>query len=412
MVVAIACGLVVWRMHREYAQALIAALRAGRFDVFRAGERAFAGFQGDASAIQIAVRALGDPKPSVRRLGAAMLAEMRAASAAPALVKKLRDPEAEVRIAALDALGELGAREAAGPVIALVDDTEASVRVRALRVLPDLQPPLTPELLATLEKHLRDADVQVQAQAAVALIKLDASERAAALLEGLLRHTNPEGRVLGLETLGTASTRRYTRPSGFGRSGSGLKPTVQNDETYRVRLVAAMLEDETPKVRAAACKLLGQLQDESTLGPLSARLDDPDADVRLAAGSALRQFGGRATAYVLPALKSDNSRAQNAALDALQLGDPAAFESMREVVYREAARLREWEQLADALPKTTSDCPALAPGVGETCRREPAAVGEDARRVRAERRAGAGCTGLRARDRRPRRRRRSTGTAG
>src|SRR5258708_23741269 len=130
----------MWGMRCGYAEAVVDALRAGRFEVFAAGSTAFAGFQGDASAIRVAVNALNDTRASMRRLGAEMLMKMGAVSAVPALLTALQDSDAEVRGMAARALGELEAPHATDAVVSLLHDPDPSVRVSALQTLPRLLP--------------------------------------------------------------------------------------------------------------------------------------------------------------------------------------------------------------------------------------------------------------------------------
>ncbi len=77
MALALVCGVLIWRMRKAYAQALVDALRAGRIEVFSANETAFSGFQGDAAVLDVATRALKDSKATTRRLAAEMLGRMR-----------------------------------------------------------------------------------------------------------------------------------------------------------------------------------------------------------------------------------------------------------------------------------------------------------------------------------------------
>src|SRR6266487_3948314 len=63
-VLALVCGVLIWRMRKAYAQALVDALQAGRIEVFSAREAAFSGFQSDAAVLDVAIRALQDEKPT------------------------------------------------------------------------------------------------------------------------------------------------------------------------------------------------------------------------------------------------------------------------------------------------------------------------------------------------------------
>jgi HEAT repeat protein len=335
MIVAAACGALVWRMRREYGAALVGALRAGRFEVFGAGERAFAGLRGDANAIRVALAALADPKPSIRRLAAEMLARMQAASAAPTLIDALRDADPDVRVAAMRALSELGASEAAHALVALLGDAEPRVRSGALEALTRLQPQGAPAVLSAIESLLGDRDPHVRAKAAVALAGYGEARRALPMLEALLHDDRPDMRVLALDTLGDiAAAHRDGRRPAFE-----LAPVIQ------------ALSDGSVAVRRAACRCLAQTQAESTLWALVARLGDVDASVRGAAAASLRAFGAKATLRLLDVLRGGHAEAHQAALDAIDPDDPTVTEPLREYARREIAQATAWRELAAAIPR-------------------------------------------------------------
>ena len=141
MVVAAVCAFVVWRMRRSYGDALVAALRAGRVEVFTGGERIFTGLAGDMDATRIVISALEDHRPASQQLAAEMLARMGATFAVPALVGRLADSNDEVRVAIIHALGQLGDRQAAAPVAARLQDGSPAVRSAALEALASLSGP-------------------------------------------------------------------------------------------------------------------------------------------------------------------------------------------------------------------------------------------------------------------------------
>ncbi len=91
MVVAILCAFVIWRMRPDYAQALLAALRSGRLEVFGQGERIFASLGNDADATHLLTQTLNDPRRTNQRLAAEMLGQIGALGAVPALIARL-DP--------------------------------------------------------------------------------------------------------------------------------------------------------------------------------------------------------------------------------------------------------------------------------------------------------------------------------
>jgi HEAT repeat protein len=336
MVVAVACGALVWFMRGSYGQALVAALRAGRFDVFSAGERAFAGFRGDATAIRAALAALRDPKPSLRRLAAEMLARMNAVSSVPALIDAARDPDPEVRASAIESLHALAARQAVSTLVELLGDADARVRASALWALPDLEPGAAPGAVSAVETLLRDPDVYVRVQAAVALARFGETARALPTLDALLRDPDPITRCRALGALGEIA--EHARHGGDGRIGFSLTP------------VADATRDPSAAVRRAACETLGRTRDAPAIEPLIACLDDGDAAVRAAAAQALRSFGAQASARLLDVLRGEETLAHDAALDALDPADPAIVEPLHDYAHREVTWARDWRALAAALP--------------------------------------------------------------
>ncbi len=335
MIVAVACGYLTWRLRRSYGEALIAALKAGRYEVFTAGERAFAGFHGDANAIRIVTDALHDPKPSTRRIAVEMLARMNATSATANIAPLLRDSDAEVRAAAIRALGELNARGDVGAIVFMLNDADANVRATALRVLPDLQPNLTPTLLATIEAMLHDADRSVQLQAAIALAKFGQGVRVLPILAAWLHDADFHTRAATLDALGKIAIARRSH---------------QSDVGFDLNAVMRVLLDDAPMVRRTACRCLAQMHDEIAIDPLIERLNDPDASVRQAAATALQAFSPNATLRVLNVLLVENDRAEEAALDALTPNDPALSQALYVYAQREIDQLRSTRELIAAIP--------------------------------------------------------------
>ena len=325
MLGSIVCGALVWRLRRNYGQALLAALRAGRVDVFAANGRTFAGVQGNANAIRTVTQALHDPKPSTRRIALELLARLQVRTEAPAIVPLLHDPDRDVRLAAIRALGDLHVSQTANSIITLLKADEAEIRATALHVLPDVFPPITRPFIETIDRLLADSDVEVQRQAAIALLKFRQPDRAWPTLDRLLRDPQADTRARTLEALGESSTNFDPAP-----------------------LVQA-LQDSSAIVRRAACHALAQTQPDRAIQPLADRLSDADSAVRAAAAQALQRFGSAATPAVLHALNSADDLTQEAALEALTPG-PAILQPLRDFVQREIERLRWLRRIDLSIP--------------------------------------------------------------
>jgi HEAT repeat protein len=248
-------------------------------------------------------------------------------SAIPDLAGALQDSDVEVRIAALRALGTLNAHDQVGAIVLALGDADASVRANALRALPDVCPPATPALLATIENLLRDSDVSVRAQAAVALARFGETGRGLPMLDQLLRDADPNARVHALDALSEIGT------------GFIAAPVIQ------------ALRDTLAIVRRAACRTLAQIQPDDAIDPLVERLGDPDPAVRSAAASALRAFGEKAKPPVLSALHAEDTRVPEAALDALGVNDPDLIAPLSDYAQREIEQVRRWREIAAAIPQ-------------------------------------------------------------
>src|SRR5262249_23521961 len=101
--IALICFYITWKMRAEYGNALVAALQAGRVEVFSDKEDAFTGYADDHAALQVALNALHDPNLHTRRLAVEMLGSMGSPLAIPDLLECLSDEDAGVRAVATKA---------------------------------------------------------------------------------------------------------------------------------------------------------------------------------------------------------------------------------------------------------------------------------------------------------------------
>jgi len=330
--IALVCGVFVWRMRTAYAQALVDALRAGRLEVFSAGEAAFSGLQGDAAALNTAIQALQDSKPTTRRLAAEMLGKMQADSAIPALTRLLSDPYADVRTSTIAALGALRATSELDAIIVHLDDPEEQVRHSVLSVITQLNLSASSALIEKLNRLLNhDPSVNVQMQAATALARLGVGERATLNLIIWLNSNDSAIRISALKTI------REIAPD--LNIPFDLKPLLN------------ALEDASAPIRRAAALALIHFADNTTGKALITHLNDPDETVRSAAAKALRQRGDESRKLVLEIFESDNP-AVDWALDALAPGKPESLGPLRQFAGREIIRARTLRNQFASLPTT------------------------------------------------------------
>jgi HEAT repeat protein len=272
-VAAVLTAVTMWQARRSYAAAVADTLRAGRphvFDDDRA--EAFTGVREDAAAVSVAVSALSDTDPRVRRVAAEILGGLRNRELVTPLSASLGDPEAGVRAASVRALGRIGDPSALPGLSGCLADTDATVRlaaVQAMRLFDDSAP---------LVPLLDDPDPAVRAETAAAQLAGDGADRAAGVLRELLSEEDPEPRRIAVRALGHAR----------GATAAAL--------------AAGRLDDPDPSVRAAAAEALADVDAEHAVARLVETLSDPDSAVRAAAAHALGRIGRPAVPAVAAAL--------------------------------------------------------------------------------------------------------------
>ncbi len=274
--------VVVWAIRRSYTTALVDALRAGRPSVFDgAAPGTPIALRGDAQATALAVEALLDPEPRVRRLAVAMLdaADERGAGA---LRRALEDEDALVRANAVDALGRSGAIDDAVLGRALADD-DPDVRLAATTALRGTG--TTPDSL------LDDPDAAVRSAAAVTLLAGDARERAADVLRACLADASPE-----------------RRRAAIGQTRSAAPADV-------AAFLAPLVADPSPAVRGAALAALGAGEPEIAVPAALDGLDADDPSIRFAALDALDSLDARPFEEVIRRFAEDRAALAGADLD-------------------------------------------------------------------------------------------------
>ncbi len=331
--VTLVCGYMVWRMRAAYGNALVEALRAGRLEVFTGEGSAFTGLQNDAAAIQVLTAALQDPKPTTRQLAAQILGKMGGSVATESLSKAARDPEASVRVAALAALAGSAGGSASSVIFAGLEDAEPGVRLEALKALSGTTESETlssPEMESKLKQLLKDSSLDVRMQAIEALARAGHSEPAWASMDAALAERDAQVRVAALET--------------FGRAAPYLNTSAKVD------VIVQLLADTLSNVRVAACHALASVHDMETARALTTRLHDKDANVRVAAASALRARGAEVTEMVLNLLDSEFEAARDGALEALLPGAVHSSQRLRHYAQKEIDRLRMVKRQEASLP--------------------------------------------------------------
>ena len=264
MVVTLVCGFLVWKMRNAYGQALIDALRAGRLEVFNLEDAGFTGLQGDMAALNVATRALEDPKPTARRLAAEILGKMQNASAIPALTHRLSDPDAGVRAGILQALGELHASAAIDKINASLNDDDPEVRFQALVALSQIDVQPSDDLIKKIETLFADGSINVRMQAVITLVNLGRGKDALPELTKWMQPGDPALRIAAFETFGRVAV----------YSGGQIDASP----------ILSALDDPLSRVRAAACLALKGIKDDAVTLALVSCLSDTDESCKESCG--------------------------------------------------------------------------------------------------------------------------------
>ena len=159
-----------WRASREYGPALLAALRAGRPQVFAMpGEESVFGRPAEVAAAAAAVAGAKDPDAHIRRVAVEILGDLPAADG-PALLRHaaVADADPTVRAVALRSLARAGLTSGRDPAAAALSDVDATVRLAAVHAIDVLDGiGAAPAVRAALA----DPDREVRVAAAAAILR-------------------------------------------------------------------------------------------------------------------------------------------------------------------------------------------------------------------------------------------------
>ncbi len=292
-------------------------------------------------------RAVNDPDPLVRRVGAMAIGRIADPSTATLLLPLLEDPDTVVQTTAVFALGLIRdsanvthllgrltgerpvAKETALEAVAALARMGGSPAAEWMgRLLRGVGAPLTPDTLALLREAAGQAWRLRRDAPGGALVPLldhdDLGVREGAWYSlAQLRHPALAGRVAwGLDDP-EASTRQL--------AARALTPPLVQAAGMTSEAAAVVLrravDDPSPAVRVNAIRSLGALRDTASAGRIADRLQDQDPNVRVQAAMTLGELGVPASVPALEAALGPRERwaLQREALVALARVDSAAF---------------------------------------------------------------------------------------
>ena len=318
-----------------------------------------------------------DTDPNVRHSAAVALGQIGASSAVPQLIRALRQEpwlqyatiralrqigdlravpamvelleETLFTVPALEALAAMADRSVLADVIPRLSDSDPAVRNQAIRTVASIEQRATAEgasLDPDVQKALRHGDL---AEHLLGMLEDDDPEnrRTAAITLGWLKETRAEAPLIGL--LGDPELQEYATHAlvaiGFHDRGAwqhGLRDAADGVRQGCVRclawiappdgidLVAPMIHDPSPEVRAEAADAIGRLGDEDAPMLLFELLADENELIQEAAEEALaRMDPERVKPLLLRALDSEDEQIRIRGAETLgRLGDNEAAEPL------------------------------------------------------------------------------------
>jgi HEAT repeat protein len=256
----------------------------------------------DPSAATRVARGLVDSAWPVRFAAAMCAGDLKLKDTYPALVATASDPEPSVRVAALYALHQLGDKSRTKQLEDLSTNPDARVRANVAMVVGLLNEPTGVRLLRPL---LADPDLGVRMQTAGSLWRLKDEQGLKNLIaatispfpddqiDGVLHLASPRDPAIKDNILGKLAISKdgkdYVELQLAAARALGM---IDSDAGYGLALKETANRERVRRIMAAVA--LGEIGRPDAQEALSKLIVDPQADVRLAAATALRQIGNRA----------------------------------------------------------------------------------------------------------------------
>lgn len=271
----------------------------------------------DARAVQPLIHALKDDDPTVRRIAAWALGEIRSKSAIASLRQHLSDSDADVRAQAAQSLGDIEDSQPVEDLMLALTDSHPQVRLKAAHALGDIRDRRS---LPALNAALNDSDENVRATVRWAIKEVIEGTAAESSME-YIHHTSAFVRERAAHEMGD-------------RKDSEAVPALID-----------LLWDDAPNVRNKAAWALGEIRSRGAIEPLTRKAfeEDEEIAIRCQAIRGLGEIGDPAAApALLELLKSNDSRLRSQAADALgDVGIKEAIEPLTRALDDESQAVRE-----------------------------------------------------------------------
>lgn len=282
----------------------------------RAQAAAALGRLGSSQAVQPLISALNDKEPFVRAHAAQSLGKIGDRSATQALISALEDGSDLVRGRAVQSLGELGDAQAVAPLIALLDDPEMSIH--AVHALGKIGPAaIQPVLDATVGR----GDLVEPAANALRLIGQAAIAPLILALDQSPSHTRiTAAKALGDQGDSEVAMALMNSAALYHEAWAAAISSLNSRGRQSVDVAGSLLRDpQTAKhVKLCAIQVLQGMTGDEVVEVLIHALNSKDAEVRMAAASALGTIGDyRAVAPLTETCRDEDVKVAESASIAL-----------------------------------------------------------------------------------------------
>jgi HEAT repeat protein len=329
----------------------------------------------DKRAVIPLVALFGDSSLEVRKAAVRAVGQLGDRTAVPALVRLLGDPSEEVRTLAVGALGNLGAVDAVDTLVELLGGGSDPFRAKVAYALGQIAK--APDAgaagdtaVTALVKALSTPSLRTAAREALAVAKTAAVPALVASLEGRVEGDPTTAVELLKDAADARATDALVAELDRGRVAQSLvlEALGATGDPRALLPVLGLLGSKDAQVRLAAMTALRPLlgQDPRAADVLIERLDDDDLEVRILAAEYLGVLRAPRAAARLASLSGAGNppRLRHAAIDSLgEIGDPRGAPALVAVLRDGPADLHR--AAADALsylaaPSTADALYALA----------------------------------------------------
>jgi len=196
----------------------------------------------------------------VRCAAAVALGRLRDPQVVDGLTGVLQDPDNDVRESAIHSLGRIADAQAIGPLVLCLADAESSVRRAAASALQQIDPKWA---------------------------RTEAARRMSTELRKAMEAADPAVRyavVNALNQLGQAAELK-------GHDTAQVMTAASQKQNRVLSAFLELLNDPDADLRLAAAGMLGRLGDQRAAGALMTSLSDPDTVVRRVAAESLQLLG-------------------------------------------------------------------------------------------------------------------------